>query len=282
MRIRLKIASAAARRLLEGMGVRFELGRYRIGDLARFEPPCRISKSVNLDGDFSIGAFSSIYPSGVNGHLLHNNISIGRYCSIAADVCIAPDEHPMAWLTSSPFIGLAFGWARKFMKSKGGAALNAADGRTGAKPVRIGNDVWIGQGAFIKGGLEIGDGAVIAARAVVTKDVPPYAIVAGVPAKVVRYRFDDETVKELLELKWWNYNICDFGQLDWSNVKECIARIREKEREGLRPYEPRPVTAAELRPYAKNTPFFFEVRRGRIRVKAFGQWIVHVLGRERP
>ena len=71
-------------------------------------------------------------------------------------------------------------------------------------PTKIGNDVWIGENVTIVGGITIGDGAIVATRAVVTKDVPPYAIVAGVPAKVVKYRFDEATIKLLLEIKWWN------------------------------------------------------------------------------
>ncbi|EFK96822.1 transferase hexapeptide repeat containing protein [sediment metagenome] len=72
------------------------------------------------------------------------------------------------------------------------------------KPIHIGNDVWVGEASMIMGGVNVGDGAIIAARSVVTKDVPPYAIVAGVPAKIVKYRFDEETIKYLMDLKWWN------------------------------------------------------------------------------
>ena len=73
------------------------------------------------------------------------------------------------------------------------------------EPVFIGNDVWIGCHSIIKPNVHIGDGAIIGANSVVTKDVPPYAIVAGVPAKIIKYRFDAETIKKLLDLKWWNF-----------------------------------------------------------------------------
>src|SRR5690606_29947135 len=70
--------------------------------------------------------------------------------------------------------------------------------------VKIGNDVWIGEDAIIMGGVKIGDGAIIAARAVVTKDVPPYSIYGGVPAKLIKYRFDNYIIKKLLAIKWWD------------------------------------------------------------------------------
>jgi hypothetical protein len=74
-------------------------------------------------------------------------------------------------------------------------------------PVIIGNDCWIGQGAFMAGGLAIGDGAVVLAHAVVTKDVPPYAVVGGVPAKVIKYRYDEEDIQFLLGFKWWDKDV---------------------------------------------------------------------------
>lgn len=73
------------------------------------------------------------------------------------------------------------------------------------KNVVIGNDVWIGEAVFINDGVKIGSGAVIGAHSVVTKDIPPYAIVAGAPAKILRYRFDEETIKHLLESRWWEW-----------------------------------------------------------------------------
>lgn len=87
-------------------------------------------------------------------------------------------------------------------------------------PKRIGNDVWIGYEAVIMAGVHIGDGAIIAARAVVTKDVPPYTIVGGTPAKKIRKRFDAEVIQQLLMLKWW----------DWSTdkIRQCLPYIAER------------------------------------------------------
>ena len=72
------------------------------------------------------------------------------------------------------------------------------------REITIGNDVWIGQRVMIMGGVTVGDGAVIGAGAIVTKDVPPYAVVAGVPSKIIRYRFSDETIQTIKSLNWWN------------------------------------------------------------------------------
>lgn len=90
-------------------------------------------------------------------------------------------------------------------------------------PLWIGNDVWIGEGAFLAGGITVGDGAMILARAVVVQDVPPYAIVGGVPAKVISFRYDEDTINWLLDIQWWNLDtnwlkenwklLCDIDKL---------------------------------------------------------------------
>lgn len=91
--------------------------------------------------------------------------------------------------------------------------------------VNIGNDVWIGEGVFLVGGINIGDGAVVLAHAVVTKDIPPYAIVGGVPARILRYRYDEETIKFLLKIKWWN-NSADWFKQNWRLLSD-IEKLKE-------------------------------------------------------
>ncbi|HEY5236653.1 MAG TPA: CatB-related O-acetyltransferase [Rhabdochlamydiaceae bacterium] len=122
-------------------------------------------------------------------------LKIGNFCSIAAEVNILlGGEHRTDWVTTYPFSALLpeAGHIKGHPRTKG--------------DVIIGNDVWIGKGAYILSGVNIGDGAVIGASAVVTKDVPPYAIVGGNPARIIRYRFDEETIKKLLEIAWWNWS----------------------------------------------------------------------------
>ena len=103
-----------------------------------------------------------------------------------------------------------------------------------AKPIHIGHDVWIGYGAIIMDGVTIGTGAVVAAAAVVTKDVPPYAIVAGVPARIIRYRFDDDTIRRLLESRWWDFPEEFIAtRLKFDDVKQCLD-VLEQNRHLLR------------------------------------------------
>ncbi len=89
----------------------------------------------------------------------------------------------------------------------------------------IGNDCWIGENVFYVGGITIGDGAVVLAGAVVTKDVPPYAIVGGVPAKVLKYRYDDDTIQFLLRIKWWNNSI-EWLRENWQLMTD-IDKLKE-------------------------------------------------------
>ena len=124
-------------------------------------------------------------------------IEIGSFCSIAEDVTIfGGGEHNAAWVTTFP------------LRMALSDPLAGKDGHPATKgKTEIGNDVWIGFGATILSGVAIGDGAIVGAKAVVTRDVPPYAIVAGNPAKVIRYRFPQEQIQALLELQWWNWPV---------------------------------------------------------------------------
>lgn len=123
---------------------------------------------------------------------------IGKFCAIAAETrFIMTGDHKLDAISTYPFPIFQQGWE---------SAFSFAD-----VPVKgdiiVGNDVWFGYGCLIKGSVTIGHGAIIAAGAVVVKDVPPYAIVAGNPAKVVKMRFDDATIQRLLQIAWWDWNI---------------------------------------------------------------------------
>lgn len=126
------------------------------------------------------------------------NLQIGNFCSIAADVKIfLGGNHRPDWITTYPLN------VRLDIQS------DIKDHSISKGDVIIGNDVWIGNGAIILSGLKIGDGAIIGAGAVVTKDIEPYAIVVGNPAKEIKKRFDDKMIEKLLEIKWWNWKISE-------------------------------------------------------------------------
>lgn len=127
------------------------------------------------------------------------NADIGKYCSIADYCRIGMSGHSLDYLSTSPlFTQIKNALQERWIDTD--IFINKSE----EERVFIGNDVWVGSHVLINGGVHVGDGAVIGAGAVVVKDVPPYAIVGGVPAKIIRYRFDPETIEELLNLQWWN------------------------------------------------------------------------------
>lgn len=124
---------------------------------------------------------------------------IGKFCSIAQNTIIAQGEHPVNFISTHPFFySKNAPWENKFSKN---------DVIKEHAKVIIENDVWIGAGCYIKDGVNIGNGCIIASGSVVIKDVPDYAIVGGVPAKIIKFRFSDKIVKQLVELKWWNFDV---------------------------------------------------------------------------
>lgn len=124
------------------------------------------------------------------------NTEIGQFCSISDHVFIGGAEHPMDWVSTSPVF--------QNMRHSGPRKRFAKFDLPKSKRTIIGNDVWIGHGVTIKQGITICDGAVVGSNALVTKDVPPYAVVGGVPSKVIKYRFSQEVIDRLEEIKWWN------------------------------------------------------------------------------
>jgi len=123
------------------------------------------------------------------------NVNIGKFCSIADDITVLTNgNHKYNRVTTYPFSEL--NWIP--ITKENASACGKGD-------INIGNDVWIGHKSFIHSGITIGDGAVIAACSNITKDVPPYSLVGGNPAKVIKYRFDIETIQSLLQIKWWDW-----------------------------------------------------------------------------
>ncbi len=210
-----------------------------MGDRFRFEPPCHVNGWITGDEiALEVGAFSYFWGTRLRA------IKIGRYCSIAPSVITGEPEHPTDWLTSSATAYYPdINEFASFLRGRGEPVSSGVGYPQRMALTTIGNDVWIGEGAFLKAGVTIGDGAVIAARAVVTKDVPPYAIVGGVPAKMIRYRFDETTIERLLASQWWRYNILGILGPHIRSPHEALDRIEAEVVAGtLRPYEPEPIT----------------------------------------
>lgn len=149
------------------------------------------------------------------------NTKVGRYVNIAASVRIGPTDHPMERPTLHHFTYRPQMYSFDIEQEKEWFDHRAS------RVTTIGHDTWIGHGAIILPEITIGNGAVVGSGAIVTKDVPPYAIVVGVPAKIVRYRFDDETIDRLQKLKWWDWEI-DKIKENYSDFKLPINEFLNK------------------------------------------------------
>jgi virginiamycin A acetyltransferase len=162
----------------------------------------KLGKEVLIDDNSNLRGFISIDDfTAINKNVeIMGNVKIGKYCAFARNITIQSDNHDYNRLA------LQHRFYKRIFEQEPHKLSNT---------IIIENDVWIGTKALILGGINIGNGAIIAAGSVVTKNIPPYAIVAGVPAKVIKYRFSEEKIAILENLKWW----------DWSKEKIMQNRI---------------------------------------------------------
>jgi virginiamycin A acetyltransferase len=186
----------------------------RLAPSASLGQKCSIAMDVELGAEVKIGDHSY-----VNRGTIVASGTIGRFCSVGYYCQIGMHEHPAGFASTSPST-----YRRQNLFGKPCAWDELS------RPPLIGNDVWIGSMAQILQGVVVGDGAIVAAGAVVTKAVPPYAIVGGIPAKLLRYRFDQSRIDALLRLQWWDMSDDDlqklhemFGTSAWNIPDSLIA-----------------------------------------------------------
>ena len=170
---------------------------------------------VNDPGEFEKNNVLYHYP------INHDKLIIGKFCSIACGVkfLFNSANHTLASLSTYPF--------PLFFEEWGLEKQNVAESWDNKGGIIIGNDVWIGFEAVILAGVTIGEGAIIGTRAVVTKDVPPYTIAGGIPAKPIKKRFDEDTISDLLHIKWWNWPKEKISQHIGAIRSGCIKELME-------------------------------------------------------
>lgn len=191
----------------------------------------RVNRQTHFEGHNAIGECCDLAGSSIGAGSYIGNYSslpltsIGRFCSIGQRVTVAVGKHPLSGFVSTH---PAFFSNRKqsgfsFVNQVKFSEIDLLDGK---HAILIGNDVWIGNDALLLQGVRIGDGAVVAAGAIVTKDVPEYAVVAGVPARIIRYRFDSTIIDALNRIKWWNWTFEKLAMhsVDFDNIDVFLSK----------------------------------------------------------
>ncbi len=173
-----------------------------------YEDPILLGQHIRMWPNIWMGANSYVnYESAI-----HGNTTIGRFCSIGYRCCLGVGNHDMNLLSTSSY--------KKFAWDLGYVSPHKS-GRRPSTSTQIGHDVWIGWGAVVLQGVQVGTGAVIGANTVVTRDVPAYSIVVGLPGKVIRRRFPDEICDALMQGEWWTLPDEEIACLPANNLEKC-------------------------------------------------------------
>ena len=164
--------------------------------------------------DSQIESYTYIAQENLVGH-----VSFGRFCSVGPRVIFGCGTHPTHLISTSPVFYSSVEHC--------GISFSEQDYVEEQSPIQVGHDVWIGAHAYLRNGITVGSGAIVGAGAVVTNDIPPYAIVGGVPARIIRYRFDEQTIAALLSLEWWKWSQEKLRQVQPLFVRGDIASLLE-------------------------------------------------------
>ena len=191
----------------------------------------------------TVGAFTFFNAAGSTSAY---RVSFGRYSQIGESSILGPPEHPYDWFSNHPFAFTRPSHLPSMyvMPDFARLAPEESDGRSFADDTPndtvIGHEAYVGAGCFVKRGVTIGDGAVIGARSLVTRDVPPFAVAVGTPAKVVRLRFDERLVERFKALAWWRYDLAPWKhRVDFSKVEATLEFFEERKAAAeLQPLQP--------------------------------------------
>ncbi|HEX4871907.1 MAG TPA: CatB-related O-acetyltransferase [Nevskiaceae bacterium] len=225
---------------LKARGLLVAERHHLVGSL-RFEDP--VCVHAHRLKDCEIGAFGYFNAAGASSAY---RLRAGRYLQCGESVILGPPEHPLDGFSTHPFAYTRPAQMPRLYELAAFARLApVADAgpswaQTVASDTWIGHEVYIGAGSFVRRGLRIGDGAVIGAGSVVTRDVPPYTVVAGNPARVLRLRHPEALVERLLRLQWWQYDLAPLkASLDFRRLEATLEALEQALAEGrLHPYRP--------------------------------------------
>ncbi|WP_419956643.1 CatB-related O-acetyltransferase [Novosphingobium rhizovicinum] len=219
----------------------------RIRDVIPLGTQIRLSVPVHVEPFATLenGGFWNCRAFSYSRSILPQATRVGRYCSISWNVSVLGIAHPMHHISTHLFTFREH-YARG-IRERVGRAPEPAAFEPERGPVTLGHDVWIGQDVLIQQGVTVGDGAVIAAGSVVIRDVPPFAIVGGNPARVIRYRFDEATVERIQRVAWWRYHVADFAGLNVADPEGFLDGVEDRAAAGtLLPWSPERIDLAAL------------------------------------
>lgn len=216
-------------------------GVYSYGEEVRIEAPVFVEPFTTMPGRagfVSCGAYTYLFSNPGAG------ITFGRYCSVGKNVRRIGVEHPLDRISTHIFTWRYY-FKNKIKEETGVDLKTRKYSKSDRGPIVVGNDVMIGEDVLIRSGVTIGDGAVIGAGSVVVKDVPAFAIVAGNPARLIRYRFDPDTIGRIQRIAWWQYPVHAFADLEFTNIHAFLDGLEKRIKSGkLTPDHPEKINLA--------------------------------------